>query len=283
MPEGDTIYRVADLMRRTLGDDRIVAARGRPGGAQLERVVGMRVSAVRTRGKHLLIDFDGGMTLHTHLQMNGSWHRYRPGERWRGLPGDAVAVLETERAVIVCFNAPTVELIETKALALHRVLAALGPDLLDPEPDLETAIRRLLASRLTVAEALLDQRVVAGIGNVYRSEVLFVERQDPFMPAHGMRAADARRLLVAGRDLLAANVGGGRRVTRPDASGARPDVSSHGSKSRERWVYGRGGRPCHRCGELIRSRLIGELPRHLYWCPRCQSAAVPTSGRPRAS
>jgi endonuclease-8 len=151
MPEGDTLYRVADVMLRTLGDDRIVAARGRPGGAQLERVVGMRVSAVRTRGKHLLIDFDGGLTLHTHLQMFGSWHRYRPSERWRASPEDAVAVLETERAVVVCFSAPTVELIETKALPLHRVLAALGPDLLDPEPDLETVVRRLLAARLTVA------------------------------------------------------------------------------------------------------------------------------------
>jgi endonuclease-8 len=283
MPEGDTLYRVADVMRRTLGDGRIVAARGRPGGAQLKRVVGMRVSAVRTRGKHLLIDFDGGLTLHTHLQMFGSWHRYRPSERWRASPEDAVAVLETERAVVVCFSAPTVELIETKALPLHRVLAALGPDLLDPEPDLETAIRRLLAARLTVAEALLDQRVVAGIGNVYRSEVLFVERQDPFALAHRMRAVDARRLLVTSRELLVANVRGGRRITMPDASGARPDVSPHGSRSRERWVYGRGGRPCHRCGEPIRTRLLGELPRDLYWCPRCQSAAVPMSERPRAS
>ena len=183
MPEGDTIYRTADVMRRTLGMDEIVAARGRPGGAQLQRVVGSRVAAIRTRGKHLLIDFDDGLTLHTHLQMHGSWHRYRPGERWRAPADDAVAVLETVRAVAVCFEAPTVELVETTALPLHPVLAKLGPDLLDPEPDLAEAVRRLRGSQATVAEALLDQRLVAGIGNVYRSEVLFIERQDPFAAA----------------------------------------------------------------------------------------------------
>ncbi|MEX1295167.1 MAG: DNA-formamidopyrimidine glycosylase family protein [Candidatus Limnocylindrales bacterium] len=280
MPEGDTLYRVADVMRRTLGDDEIVRARGRPGGAQLERVAGARVQAVRTRGKHLLIDFDDGLTLHTHLQMRGSWHRYRPGERWRGRSGDAVAILETAHAVAVCFEAPTVELIETRALELHPVLSKLGPDLLDPDPDIEAAVRRLSRTVASIAEALLDQRLVAGIGNVYRSEVLFLERQDPITAASALPTARLARLLETSRDLLRANVGGGDRVTMPDASGAPPDASAAGSRSHGRWVYGRAGRPCRRCGALVRSRTIGHLPRRLYWCPRCQAGAATSTPVP---
>ncbi len=274
MPEGDTLYRTAEVMRRTLGADEIVAARGRAGGAQLERVVGAHVVAVRTRGKHLLVEFDDGLTLHTHLQMHGSWHRYRPGERWRAPADGAVAVLETSNAVAVCFEAPTVELIETKALPLHPVLSKLGPDLLDPEPDIAEAVRRLAGAQVTIGEALLDQRLLAGIGNVYRSEILFIERKDPFVAAAALTPETATQLLETGRDLLRANVDGGDRVTMPDASGARPDASDAGSKARARWVYGRAGRPCRACGTPVRSRSVGDLPRRLYWCPRCQAPAA---------
>ena len=282
MPEGDTLYRIADVMRRTLAGDEVVAARGRPGGARLDRVVGSHVTGVSTRGKHLLIDFDDGLTLHTHLQMTGSWHRYRPGERWRAPAAGAVAVIETRRAVAVCFEAPTVELIETKALPLHPVLAVLGPDLLGQPFDLEEAARRLRVSEVSVAEALLDQRVAAGVGNEYRSEVLFIERVDPFMAASAVTAEGAKRLFSLSRELLLANVSGGHRVTMPDASGARPDASPAGSRRRTRWVYGRAARPCHECGDLVRSRTIGQLPRRLYWCPTCQAATAPTNPQPRA-
>ena len=258
MPEGDTLYRIAEVMRRTLGDDEILAARGRPGGAQLERVVGSRVRAVRTRGKHLLIDFDAGLTLHTHLQMNGSWHRYRPGERWRAPSDDAVAVLETEHAVAVCFEAPTVELIETRALRLHPILAALGPDLLDPEPDIEEAVRRLSAADATIAEALLDQRLVAGIGNVYRSEVLAGTMTFPFAPASQLDIAALRPIVAMASEMLRANIDGGIRATVPDG------------RRGERWVYGLAGRPCRRCGTSIESKGLGQPPRRLYWCPSCQ-------------
>ena len=271
MPEGDTIYRIAEVMRRTLRDDEIVAARGRAGGAQLERVEGARVATVSTRGKHLLIGFDNGLTLHTHLQMDGTWHRYHTGERWRLSPDEAVAVLETGSAVAVCFGAPTVELIETRALPLHPVLSKLGPDLLDPEADLDEALRRLHASHDPIAEALLDQRIAAGIGNVYRSEVLYVCGQDPFAIAADLTDDRMTELLTTARDLLAANTRGGERVTISDASGAPPDASSAGSRSRERWVYRRTGRPCRRCGAQVRSRDLGALPRRLYWCPGCQA------------
>lgn len=272
MPEGDTIYRIAGVMRRSLRGELIVAARGRPGGAQLSRVVGSRVLAVSTRGKHLLVDFDDGLTLHTHLQMRGTWHRYRPGERWRAPADEAVAVLETPSAVAVCFGAPTVELLETRALALHPLLARLGPDLLDPGCELDEAVRRLRAASGTTAEALLDQWVVAGIGNVYRSEVLFIREEDPFRPAAALSEERALELLATAQDLLRANVRGGERVTMPDASGAPPHASAAGSRQRGRWVYRRAGRPCRRCGTAIRSQAIGSLSRRLYWCPGCQSA-----------
>lgn len=270
MPEGDTIYRTAEVMRRTLHDDEIVAARGGRSGVPLERVVGSRVASVSALGKHLLVAFDNGLTLHTHLRMRGTWHRYRPRERWR-LPADeAVAVLETGSAVVVCFRAPTVELIETRALPLHPVLSQLGPDLLDAEVDLDEATTRLRSSRITVAEALLDQRLVAGIGNVYRSEVLHLCGQDPMTRACDLPEDQAARLLTTARDLLAANTGGGQRVTMADASGARPDASDAGSRSRERWVYRRAGRPCRHCATPIRSRTLGRPLRQLYWCPACQ-------------
>jgi endonuclease-8 len=258
MPEGDTLYRVAAVMRRALGADEIVAARGRPGGAQLERIVGAHVSAVRTYGKHLLIDFDDGLTLHTHLQMNGSWHRYRPGESWRAPAADAVAVLQTTRAVAVCFEAPTVELIETRALGMHPVLSRLGPDLLDPGLDIDEASRRLRAAPTTVAEALLDQRVIAGIGNVYRSEVLAHTMTPPFTPASDLTLEQAHRLLATAAEMLRANLDGRVRATVP------------GARRGERWAYRRAGRPCRRCGTAIRTTSIGQPPRRLYWCSTCQ-------------
>jgi endonuclease-8 len=260
VPEGDTLRRTAEVLGRTLRGDVVVAATGRTGGAQLSRLVGSRIDAVRSQGKHLLIDFEGGLTLHSHLGMHGSWHRYRPGERWRRRDA-AVAVLETATSVAVCFGAPTVELIETRALSLHPVLGALGPDLLADPPDLGAALDRLQAperASRSVAEALLDQEAVAGIGNVYRSEVLARSSIDPFIPVGDLPRATLETMIRDASELLHANLGGGVRRTVPMA---RPGV---------RMVYGRAGRPCRRCGATIRSTMLGQPPRRLYWCPACQ-------------
>lgn len=270
MPEGDTIDRIAKVMRQTLGADSITGARGRRGGARVERVIGSTVASVSARGKHLLVGFDNGLTLHTHLGMAGTWHRYRPDERWRRRAGEAVAVLETGSAVAVCFAAPTVELLETRALPVHPVLSRQGPDLVDPDVDLEEAVARLRASPKGIAEAVLDQGVVAGLGNVYRSEVLFLAGQDPFVAAADVPAGRAREVLAMAHGLLRANTGGGGRVTMADASGAPPDASPAGSRVRSRWAYRRAGRPCRRCGTPIRSAALGRPPRRLYWCPTCQ-------------
>jgi endonuclease-8 len=223
--------------------------------------VASHVREVTTRGKHLLVGFDNDLTLHTHLGMVGSWHRYRPGERWHRPAGGAVAVLETERAVAVCFAAPTVELIETRALTLHPVLSRLGPDLLEPDVDFELAARRLSTGRASVAEALLDQRLIAGVGNVYRSEVLASCRVDPFQPAAQMEPPELELILRVAAGLLRENVGRSMRSTVPHA------------RAGERWVYGRAGRPCRRCGTIIRSVPMGQPPRTLYWCPRCQAGS----------
>lgn len=273
MPEGDTLFRTATVLREVLFGRTVSAARGRPGGAQLGRVVGSTVERVAAQGKHLLIGFSDRLTLHTYLGMHGSWHRYRPGERWRRSPIRAVCVIETSTAIAVCFDAPVAELVQTRALALHPVLAGLGPDLIGPEVDVATALARLRdpARRdVTIAEALLDQRAIAGLGNVYRSELLWEARVSPFVPVGEVSDDTLDALVERGAALLRANAEGGMRVTTPDALGGPP--GSHGPRRglRSLNVYGRTGLPCPRCGSPIKSTVWGELPRRVWWCPTCQ-------------
>lgn len=282
MPEGDTLHRTAAVLREVLLGREVLAARGRAGGPLLGRVLGSRVERVESNGKHLLIGFSSGLTLHTHLRMNGSWHRYRTGERWRRSPSRAVAVLEVADGVAVCFDAPTVELLDRRAVAIHPALRNLGPDLLADGLDLTEALRRLRdpsrAGR-PVGEALLDQRALAGLGNVYRSEVCFIEGVDPFLPVGAIDDASLVRLLETARRLLAANVAGGARVTTPDALGGAPGARGPRASGRDLWVYGRTGRPCRRCGAGILSRVSGQLPRRTYWCPRCQATCPGIASR----
>jgi len=290
MPEGDTLYRTASVLRRLLAGRAVRAARGRPGGPSLGRLVGRQILAVEARGKHLLMGFAAGtdgapaLTLHTHLGLHGSWHRYRPGEPWRGGRQRAVAVLETDTSVAVCFDAPTVELIETRALPLHPVLAALGPDLLAAVPDTSAALGRLAdpaRAAMPIGEALLDQTALAGLGNVYRSEVCFVERVDPWTPVRALPAGTLERLVETGARLLLANRDDPRRTTVPDAIGGPAGTDLSRRRSARLWVYGRAGRPCHRCGALIRSATAGPLARRVYWCPACQASGP--GGRAEAS
>jgi endonuclease-8 len=261
MPEGDTLHRTASGLAPHLVGRAVTAARVRPGGPQVRRVVGATITSVEAIGKNLLIRFDNGLEIRTHLRMNGSWHRYRPGERWRRSPARARLVLEVPGAVAVCFDAPVVELFETRAEAIHPTLARLGPDLLaadwtDAHED--EAVRRLgepgRASR-SISAALLDQRSLAGIGNIWRNETLFHERVDPWTPVGAVPDDALRRLVLRARSLLRDSVG--------RAPGRSP-----------MWVYGRAGRPCRRCGSLIRSApLDTEIQRTTYWCPACQAPA----------
>ena len=270
MPEGDTLRRTADGLRPHLAGKVLRAAAARAPGPRVDRLVGARIDAVESLGKNLLVRFDSGLELRTHLGMHGTWHRYRPGEPWRRSRARARLVLEVDGAVAVCFDARTVELLEIRAEPFHPPLGGLGPDLLDPAVDETTALRRLAAPEradLPIAEALLDQRALAGIGNVYKCEVLFIERVHPLAPVGSLDRTTLARLIATARRLLVANAdrrtSGERRTTGgdPAAGGARL------------WVYGRGGRPCRRCGTRIATRRHGELPRVTWWCPGCQPVA----------
>ncbi len=278
MPEGDTLHRTADGLRPYLVGRIVTGARAAGPGSlpRVERLPGSTVTEVEALGKNLLIRFDNGLELRTHLQMNGSWHRYRPGERWRRPPGRARLVLEVPGAVAVCFDAPVVELFETRAEELHPVLSRLGPDLLasDFEPGgTAEVLRRLCAParvETTIGEALVDQRALAGIGNVFKSEILFIERVDPWATVASLSDATLARLVSTARRLLVANADrsrnrGRERITTDGATAAG---------GQPLWVYGRAGRPCRRCGTSIARRSQGgELPRLTFWCPRCQEGS----------
>ena len=265
MPEGDTIFRTADVLRAALLGRRVTAARAqaRPGLRRvpdLSRVIGATVGSVEPRGKHLLIGFDNGLTMRSHLRMTGSWHRYRPGEPWRRPLRQATAILETAESVVVAFNTPVVELLTDADLRRSRSLTTLGPDLLSADFDADEALRRLRERDAeALANALLDQRAVAGIGNVYKSEVAFLEGLDPWAPVAVFSDPELRAALRTARRLLALNTGGGARVT-----------TGTTLRGHSLWVYGRVGRPCRRCGTRIEVARQGALARLTYWCPHCQ-------------
>jgi endonuclease-8 len=215
---------------------------------------------VEPRGKHLLIGFSNGRWLRTHMRMKGSWHRYAPGEPWRLPERRATCMLETDSAIAVAFDAPVAELLTKAELERHAGLRSLGPDLLAEHADLDEAVRRLREREATtLGEALLDQRAVAGIGNVVKSEAAFMERLDPWAPVGAFTDAELRGVVQRAAGVLRTNTGGGRRVT----TGRRAPGESL-------WVYGRTGRPCGRCGTLIRARRQGDQARTTYWCPGCQ-------------
>jgi len=289
MPEGDTLARIAVALRPYLAGRVVTGARARLPGPQVSLIVGQKIDAVDAAGKNLLIKFDGGLELRTHLGLHGSWHRYRPGETWRRPPSRAALVIEVPGAVAVCFDAPVVELFERRAEVVHPTISMLGPDLLDDTFDQAEAVRRLrdpARADTAIGEAILDQRAVAGVGNVYKSEVLFMEKVDPFAPVKSLDDDTLNRILTTAREQLQAN-------SRSDAPAGRTttiDVKTGARLAPSRlWVYDRAGRPCHRCGTAIESDSQGtELPRVTYWCPsvECQAsdadkAAAAAGGKPK--
>jgi endonuclease VIII len=271
MPEGDTIYRTARTLRDALEGRQVTAvtttvAQVRALGP--DRLVGQTVAAVEPRGKHLLVWFSpSGLALHTHMKMTGSWHLYRAGERWRKPAQWARVSLSTAEHVAVCFSAPVCELLARAQVDRHPSLAGLGPDALDEETDLGEARRRLdERAGWAIAEALLDQRVMAGIGNVYKCEVLHIHGINPWRKVADVEPAQRDAVLATAERLLKANVGPGtmQRTTTRD-----PRVRG-GDRL---YVYGRARNPCPRCHTPIRVARQGEQARLTYWCPRCQPAA----------
>jgi endonuclease-8 len=258
MPEGDTIFRAATVLRRALAGER-VRRLAVPRLLIDEREPATSVRTVEARGKHLLVRFDDGRVLHTHLGMSGSWYVDAPDRRRPRADHAVRALVEVPRATAICFDAPTVEILSERDLGRHPRLAALGPDLCADEPDLEDVLARLarLPGDTPIGVALLDQRVASGVGNVYKSETLFACRIDPWSPVGALDEATRRSLYATASGLLRRNLGGGPRVTAPGGVA----------------VYRRAGRPCPRCGTTIVSARQGEAARNTYRCPSCQPAA----------
>ncbi len=262
MPEGDTIHKIANFLAPRLASQKITALQ-MADEVSRRKSEGRTVTGVTARGKHLFIELDNETSLRSHLGMYGSWHRYAHEEPWRKPRRQASMVLSTENDVYVCFNAKEIELVRTPSVRSRIVRGRLGPDLIadDAEPaELVRRAREFLETDALVADVLLDQRVASGIGNVYKSEVLFIERLLP-----DTRLADLSDDVLAScfrtaADLLQQNLGGGRRVTRFEDDSARL------------WVYGRTGQPCLECDTPIRSARLGRHHRGTFWCSRCQSA-----------
>ncbi|MGZ5344414.1 MAG: Fpg/Nei family DNA glycosylase [Actinomycetota bacterium] len=261
MPEGDTIHRAAARIRTSFGGDPLTAFAARTSGivpGVAPPGPGDTVLSVEARGKHLLVRFGNGATLHTHLGMLGAW-RVRTGGAPPELPRARTGVaMATARVGAVCRSAPVVELLDDASVRRHPVLRALGPDLCLPDVDLDTVIGRLASvdAATPVGAVLLDQRVAAGVGNVYRAEVLWACRVDPWTRLGTLSGEATRELYATAARLLQANLTiRGPRRTVPEGLA----------------VYERAGRPCRRCGTSIRVASIGDPPRSAWWCPSCQT------------
>jgi endonuclease-8 len=279
VPEGDAVYRAARRLR-ALDGEVVTTSDFRVPQHSTADLVGATVATTVSRGKHLLTRFepaDGspGVTLHTHLKMEGAWHLHAPGTAWRRPAREARVVLRTADREAVGFALGVVALVPTAEE--ETVVGHLGPDLLGPDWDEDEAVRRMTTgpdrsvgedpevstlrpSGGTIGEALLDQRNLSGIGTIYRAETLFLTGVSPFLPVPEVPdlhkvVSLARRLLLANRD--------------------RPQITTTGDTRRGQrlWVYGRGGRPCLRCGTTIRRAMLGPPPydRVAYWCPSCQA------------
>lgn len=260
MPEGDTVHKLAAELRRrllgaTLQDVRL--RRLQPGSLR-----GARVTDVSAKGKHLFLDTDAGLSLRSHLGMYGSWHSYRPGEPWRKPERQADIVLVTVQGLFVCFNARETEILSKDGFRHRDAHHRLGPDLIDAAVQVEglpSRARGLLAPDALLVDVLLDQRVACGIGNVYKSEVLFMEGQPPERRLAETTDQVLAALYRQAAGLLRKNLGGGPRVTRRVADG-RSNL----------WVYRRRSLPCLRCGAEVEGADLGRILRSTYWCPSCQ-------------
>lgn len=260
MPEGDTVFKVAAYLRPQLQGRRLVAGLVRAGGTL--DLAGRCIGEVFARGKHLFIELDDRDLLRSHLGMWGSWHGYAPHEPWQRPRRQAAIVLDTGERVFVCFNPRQVEVLHRAGVRRRRLAVALGPDLLAPGIDFDTVLGRarvIADAQAPIVDALLDQRIAGGIGNVYKSEVLFLEGLDPHTPTGRVGDGALLQLYRRAAELLAGNVRGGPRVTRRAADEAG-----------RLWVYGRTGRPCLRCDAPIRSERLGRGLRSTFWCPVCQ-------------
>lgn len=276
MPEGDTVCRTANTLRMAIEGHVVTAvetaaARTVPQPAGISELRGSRLEVVESRGKHLLMHFDQGLVLHSHMGMTGAWHLYHHGEPWKKPPQRAQIKLEFEGVVAVCFSPKVLECLTQTGLRRHRQLSRLGPDLLATTLDVAEVRRRFRAHDLIpLGEAILNQTIACGVGNVYKSEVLFLSQLDPFRPVKSYSDADLEQVVERSRRLMRRNLEGGPRRTR------------FGRDAFRLWVYDRRGQPCFQCGTEILMQRQGDLGRSTYWCPQCQATDVRQEPAPNA-
>ncbi|MGH9409235.1 MAG: Fpg/Nei family DNA glycosylase [Vicinamibacterales bacterium] len=274
MPEGDAIFRTARTLHRALAGRTVVRFESVfPKLTRVHddaRITGRTVESVTAAGKHVLMRFSDDLTLRTHMRMNGSWHVYRPGERWRKPRRDMRILVATAEFEAVAFTVPVAEFLDSKSEARQDDLRTMGPDLLAASFDEDEALRRIRARNdEEIADVLLTQRVVAGIGNIYKCETLFLCRVSPFARAGTLPDDTIRTLLRTARKYLQANVNkrSGGIVT---YAGFRRERG----EGRRHYAYGRAGRPCRTCGTAIQLRAQGANARLTYWCPACQPSGA---------
>lgn len=275
MPEGDTIFRTARSMGRALIGKPITGFRSNY--PLLTRfhddtpITGQTVDRVESRGKWLLIHFSGGATLATHMLMNGSWHLYRPGERWRRPSRDMRIVLENKDYHAVAFTVPVARIYTPEALAREKRIPPRDADVLSEDFDpIAAALRLRACAGEEIGDVLMHQQVLAGVGNVFKSEICFVESVNPFCRVDALTDDQVAALVRTAQRLVAANVledSGNMIVT---YRGPQRRTTHAGSPQESLWVYGRSGAPCRRCGNVIRHRLQGADARSTFWCQTCQ-------------
>jgi endonuclease-8 len=264
VPEGDAVYKFAARVGAALAGKAITAARAHGPGSvpQIHRIVGATCTGARAKGKNLIISFDNGLALRGHLRMYGTWHIYAPGAPWTKPQREARLVLEAANVVVVNFSAPVIELLEERALEFHRPIASLGPNLLDEEFDVDEAIRRFrdpAIASTTIGDAIMDQQIMAGVGNIWKHETLFRCGLNPWRRIGELDDGTVRAIVAIARNLLLASTGqlfeNGRKVPRPSM-----------------FVYMRASLPCRKCFTRIRSAPQGRDIRSTAWCPNCQPA-----------
>jgi endonuclease-8 len=268
MPEGDTVWQAARRLHTALAGKVLTRSDLRVPKYATADLTGRTVLDVTPRGKHLLTRIEGGLTLHSHLRMDGSWKVYANGRPWSGGPAHQIrAILAAADRTAVGYRLPVLELLRTADET--RAVGHLGPDLLGPDWNPDGALENLLQDPTRpLGEALLDQRNLAGIGNVYKSELCFLLRVTPWLPIGELPADRAAQLPALAKKLLEANRD-------------RPTRITTGRRDQNLFVYGRAPRPCLRCGTSIRraDQGDGSRERPTYWCPTCQPGPTPPPGR----
>jgi endonuclease-8 len=279
MPEGDTIFRAARTLNRALSGQ--VVTKFETQLPNLSRVdydtpiSGRTVDSVTSSGKWIHMGFSGGLTLVTHMLMSGSWHIYRPGEAWqRGRQQMRIAIY-TQGFVAVAFQVPIAEFHTEDTLRRHHSVAKIGPDLLAESFDSELAAERIAGRpELEIGVALLNQTLVAGVGNVFKSEVCFASGVNPFRKVQSLKEREVRSIVDNARQFLLSNVSAGSGDQIVTYTGFRR-TTRRAEPSERLWVYGRRGEACRRCGETILSRKQGVDARVTFWCPLCQPSMAP--------